>query len=47
MHNTSALFHILSQPVINRDETALVDQDPANDHSSIIRLHNLILAHIQ
>lgn len=46
MHDTSPLFHILTQPMIYRDETALADQDPVNDHSSIICLPNLILSHI-
>jgi len=46
MHDTSAPLHILGQPMIYRDEAVLVDQDPANDYSSVIRLPNLIPSHI-
>ena len=43
MNSTSAQFRILSQLVIYRDEAGLVDKDPTNDHSSTIRLPNLML----
>jgi len=38
MNDASALFLILSQPMIYRDEASLADKDPANDHSSINRV---------
>jgi len=42
MNDTSAQFHILYQLMIYRDEAGLIGKDPTNDHSSKIRLPNLI-----
>jgi len=42
MNDTFGQFYILSQLMIYRDEAGLIDKDPTSDHSSAIRLPNLI-----